>query len=97
MSDSTKAVLVYRARRERREGAFVEAVLWVLPRAAPGSAHRYKYRLALVIDGECLMRYDNERGKGDHRHFGRREEPYLFTTPEALLADFDADVRRILK
>lgn len=43
------------------------------------------------------MRYDNERGKGDHRHFGRREEPYLFTTPEALLADFDADVRRILK
>lgn len=43
------------------------------------------------------MRYDNERGKGDHRHVGKTEEPYAFTTPEALFRDFVADIARILK
>jgi hypothetical protein len=38
--------------------------------------------------------YDNEAGKGDHRHLGLREEPYMFTTVEALIADFLADVER---
>jgi hypothetical protein len=40
-----------------------------------------------------LVAYDNERGKGDHRHYGGVEEPYDFTTAERLLADFWADVR----
>jgi hypothetical protein len=26
------------------------------------------YRLALVVDGERVIGYDNERGKGDHKH-----------------------------
>jgi len=43
------------------------------------------------------MRYDNERGKGDHRHYGAREEPYNFTTVESLWADFQADVERVIK
>lgn len=38
------------------------------------------------------MRYDNEPGKGDHRHLGDTEQVYTFTTPEQLLADFWADV-----
>jgi hypothetical protein len=74
------------------EDAFVEIVVWRLPRAARGSAHRFKYRLALVEGGVCVLRYDNEAGKGDHRHIGKAEQPYDFTTPEALLADFWADV-----
>jgi hypothetical protein len=40
-----------------------------------------------------LVGYDNERGKGDHRHAESREEPYIFTTPEALIATFLADVK----
>ena len=74
------------------EDAFVEIVVWRVPRAAKASAHPFKYRLALVEEGVCVLRYDNEAGKGDHRHTGRREERYRFTTPEALLADFWADV-----
>ena len=67
-------------------------MIWHLPRVLPGSAHRFKYRLAFVVDGVCVIRYDNEAGKGDHRHAGRRQEAYQFTSIEALLADFRSDV-----
>lgn len=39
-----------------------------------------------------MVRYDNERGKGDHRHIGDDETPYRFTDLAALLADFRRDV-----
>ncbi len=74
------------------ENAFVEIVIWRLPRSVRGSTHRFKYRLALVEDGACVLRYDNEAGKGDHRHVGNTERRYDFTTHEALLADFWCDV-----
>jgi hypothetical protein len=38
------------------------------------------------------VRYDNERGKGDHRHVDGQEAPYAFTTVEQLLDDFERDV-----
>nr|WP_295388327.1 DUF6516 family protein [uncultured Thiodictyon sp.] len=47
-----------------------------------------KYRLAFVVDGVCVVRFDNEAGKGDHRHLGPVEIPYAFTTLPELLADF---------
>jgi hypothetical protein len=71
---------------------FVEIVVWQLPQPARGSAHRFKYRLALVVDGVCLLRYDNETGKGDHRHVHEVEEPYVFSDADTLLADFWRDV-----
>src|SRR5674476_432706 len=49
-------------------GAFVEIVVWRLPQSVRGSEHRFKYRLALVVDGVCVLRFDNEAGKGDHKH-----------------------------
>lgn len=73
-------------------GTFVEIVVWRLPRPARGSAHPLKYRLALVIDGVCVLRYDNEAGKGDHKHLRDVEERYIFNSPETLLADFWRDV-----
>lgn len=72
--------------------AVIELVIWQLPRILPGSRHRFKYRLALVVRGECVMRYDNEAGKGDHKHVGEQEVPYEFTDLERLLQDFRADV-----
>ena len=70
------------------EDAFVEMVVWEIPESTKGSDHLYKYRLALVINQECVMRYDNETGKGDHKHVGDTELNYKFTTPEKLLEDF---------
>jgi hypothetical protein len=73
--------------------AFAALKLWRVPKPVPGSAHPYKYRLALVVRGVCVLRYDNEAGKGGHKHIGDREEPYVFSTPRQLLADFWTDVR----
>ena len=76
------------------EDAFAELVLWQLPQALRGSSHGYKYRLAYVVVGRCVLRYDNEAGKGGHRHSGAEEQPYLFSTPEQLIADFQHDIHR---
>ena len=75
--------------------AFAELVVWRVPAPVRGSAHRFRYRLALVVKGQCVLRYDNEPGKGDHRHAGKTERPYDFTTYDRLLADFWADVDRL--
>jgi hypothetical protein len=89
-----KAVPLLRTRIIYAETAFAELALWQLPKPAAGSAHRFKYRLAYVVRGACVLRYDNEDGKGDHRHFGGKESAYAFTTPEQLIADFQTDISR---
>jgi hypothetical protein len=91
-----KAELVFSRRVTVSEKAFVELVLWRVPRPVPGSAHDFKYRLALVRLGVCVLRYDNEAGKGDHRHLGNTEFPYIFSGVERLVADFNSDVLRWL-
>lgn len=72
----------------------VELVVWQVPRPAAPSLHGFKYRLAYVVRGLRLVGYDNERGKGDHRHFRGRESPYVFVDVDTLLADFWRDVER---
>jgi hypothetical protein len=52
---------------------------------------------ALSSSGECVLRHDNERGKGDHRHLGNREEAIEFTSLEALYDAFQADMERMLR
>jgi hypothetical protein len=44
--------------------------------------------------GICVIRYDNETGKGNHRHFGDKENTYHFTTPDQLIVDFQLDIAR---
>ena len=88
------AIELMRTRIVYSEISFAEMVLWRLPRPLPGSRHPYKYRLAYVVRERCVLRYDNETGKGDHRHARSRESAYAFTTPEKLLADFLHDIER---
>jgi hypothetical protein len=59
-----------------------------------GSTYRFKFRLAYVVNSVCVLRFGNEAGKGDHRHFGGKESLYRFTTPEQLIADFQRDIAR---
>jgi hypothetical protein len=89
-----KARLLIRRRVVISTTSFAELVLWSLPTPVHGSDHGYKYRLALVTEGQCVLRYDNEAGKGDHKHVGDVETPYAFTNPEVLMADFFEDVAR---
>jgi len=94
--NNMEAVLIEKSRTVVGDTAFFETILWHVPTPVPGSRHHFKYRLALIVNGECVMRYDNERGKGDHRHLRDREEPIEFTTLEALFDAFQADMERIL-
>ena len=89
-----RAVELVQERVVFTETAFAEVVLWQVPKSLKGSGHSYKYRLAYVVNGECVVRYDNESGKGDHRHYGGREGKYFFSTPEKLVADFQKDIAR---
>lgn len=74
--------------------AFVDVVIWRVSEPVPPSTHEFKYRLAYVVGGQRVLLYDNERGKGDHRHTETAEKPYNFSTPDHLMADFEADVAR---
>jgi hypothetical protein len=94
MISNMNATLPLRTRLVLSKNAFAELVLWRVPKPLPGSAHPFKYRLAYVVNGRCVVRYDNETGKGDHRHFSTRERPYAFETPEKLVADFQDDIAR---
>ena len=87
-----RAALLHRERFDFDDGAVLEMVLWQISEPVPGSRHRYKYRLYYGKAGRRIVAYDNERGKGDHRHRHGREQTYHFTTVEQLVADFLADV-----
>jgi hypothetical protein len=90
-----KATLILSERQELDERSFVEMRVWQVPGTLPGSAHVYEYRLAYVVDEVCVLRYDDERGKGNHRHEGGVETPYAFTTLDARADDFWADAARL--
>lgn len=77
------------------DGHILRMRVWEVPEPVPPSEHRFKYACFYGRPGERVVLYDNERGKGDHRHYGEREEPYTFRSVEALIADFLADVRRV--
>ena len=67
---------------------FAEIVIWELPDRPRSGLQRFKYRLAFVVDDVCVLRFDNEAGKGDHKHVGGKEMPYDFVSPEKLVIDF---------
>lgn len=92
MLDNMSAVLLHRERLDFDDGAIAEMVIWQVPAPVAGSRHRYKYRLFYGRGGRRIVGYDNERGKGDHRHRRGREEPYRFTTVDVLVGDFLSDV-----
>ena len=89
-----KAVPLVRTRITYSASAFADLALWRVSQPVAGSGHGFKYRLVYVVDGVCVIRYDNESGKVDHRHVAGRERPYAFTTPDRLIADFQRDIAR---
>ncbi len=89
-----RASLVFRYRTVRN-GVMVEMVIWALPRPSAERPHGLKYRLYCGRGNRCLVRYDNETGKGDHRHYGDREESYRFESLDKLLEDFREDCTRL--
>ncbi|WP_275099308.1 toxin-antitoxin system TumE family protein [Sedimenticola hydrogenitrophicus] len=95
-----KAELLFKDKYIYRDGAIREMVIWRLPAADAGRPHGLKYRLYYGQSGQCLVRYDNEQGKGDHRHYGdgegnEREEDYAWISVQQLMADFKGDIEQL--
>jgi hypothetical protein len=90
-----KARLAFHDKQVLPEGSIVEMKIWQVPKSVPGSTHKLKYSLFYGRPGQRLVGYDNERGKGDHRHLEGKDKPYVFRTPERLVEDFLADVSRL--
>lgn len=84
-----RQVFYYKA---NQDGLIVEMIVWQLPYFSEERSHGYKYRFFCGSDdGECLVRYDNEAGKGDHRHYDDSEESYSFESLQKLITDFKND------
>ena len=95
--DHMVAQLIFRDKYIYADGAIreIEMVIWRLPVTDSERPHGLKYRLYYGHPGKCLIRYDNERGKGDHRHKDSQEAPYTFISIEQLIQDFKADIKRL--
>ena len=81
--------------KSRQGDVTVEMVIWALPAPTADRPQGVKYRLYCGREGRCVVRYDNETGKGDHRHSGEDEEPYRFESLDKLIADFHQDYTRL--
>lgn len=94
-----KAELIFKDKYLYPDGAIREMTIWRLPGADEERPHFLKYSLFYGYPGRPLVVYDNERGKGDHRHyFGNSttvEEKYTWISVEELMADFKADIARL--
>ncbi len=90
-----KAALIIRRRVVYEDGAIAAMVVWRVPTPVEPSTHGFKYSLAYIVGGHRVFGYDNERGKGDHRHVGESEEPFEFSTVPDLLKQFVAEIERI--
>jgi len=66
-ANNMPALLIQKRRYHLAENRLVDVSIWELPTPLLGCTHRFKYRLALVINGVCVLRYDNEAGKGGLR------------------------------
>ena len=65
------------------DGAIIEMRMWRVPAAVPPSPHEFKYSLFHGRPGEVVVLFDNERGKGDHRHIGTAERKTALGRPPA--------------
>lgn len=88
-----KAQLLLKKRFLLSETTFAEIVIWQLQASLDGSTHDFKYRLAYVVNNRCVLRYDNEAGKGNHAHINEQEISYNFVSTEQLVDDFFAQIK----
>ncbi|MDP2852217.1 MAG: DUF6516 family protein [Gallionella sp.] len=92
-----KARLILDTKTILTDGRIIQRKIWKLPQTTESRPHALKYRLYCGKSGKTIVRYDNETGKGDHRHAGPEEveSVYVFVSLVQLLIDFDADIEKL--
>lgn len=91
-----KGKLVRHIKAREDTGNIIEVKMW---RVNPSfdKPHGYKYSLVYIVKGKRVIGYDNAEGKGDHRHYGDKEEVYTFKSVDKLFEDFYNDIQRVKK
>ncbi|MGQ8708124.1 toxin-antitoxin system TumE family protein [Serratia sp. TSA_198.1] len=89
------AILIMKRRIWLDRSSLLSLVVWDVTPSVRGSNHRYKYRLAYIVQDVCVLRYDNEAGKGDHKHLGAAEVPIEFIDINQLVDDFVTEVNQL--
>ncbi len=91
-----KGKLVRHIKVREDTGNITEVKMW---RVNPSfdKPHGYKYSLVYIVKGKRVIGYDNAEGKGDHRHYGDKEEVYTFKSVDELFEDFYNDIKRVKK
>ena len=90
-----KAEKILDVRNVFDDGSFLIMRVWRVVAPVPPSAHQFKYSFFYGRPGERLVLFDNERGKGDHKHIGEVRSPYAFESIEKLAGDFLGEVKRM--
>jgi hypothetical protein len=92
-----KATLILSEKRVLPDGHIMDIKVWGVPEPVAPCAHPFKYSLFFGYSGVRLIAYDNERGKGDHKHVLGAEFAYAFVSLRRLLSDFRLDVEKYCK
>ena len=90
-----KAVRIFYDKTVLPDGAVVQMTMWQLPRSTQERPHGLTCSLFYGGPDGRIVGYDNESGKGDHKHIRDVEMRYKFIDVETMVADFLADVERI--
>jgi hypothetical protein len=88
------ATLIFDRKLYLDDGRIIQMKVWRLPGSNAERSHGLKYSLFFGRPGERIIGYDNEAGKGDHRHYRDRQEAYPFVSLEKMIRDFEDDVSR---
>ena len=91
-----KAVLIKHDRFNDPFGNLVETKLWSVP-ITKHTPYGVKYSFVYIMNGERVIGYDNERGKGDHKHIEGAEIQYVFVDIDQLVNDFVNDVEEFIR
>ena len=92
----TKASLIRHNRFNDPYGNIVEMKIWSVP-VTEHTPYGVKYSLVDIVSGERVIGYDNERGKGDHKHVDGKQDLYSFVDVDVLVEDFVSDVEAFIR
>ena len=94
---TNKATLILDSKTILADGRLIQRKIWQLANPDSSHKHGFKYSLYCGNSGVTIVRYDNEIGKGDHKHVGRAEVEivYIYKSIQQLLIDFESDIERL--
>ncbi|MBI3631265.1 MAG: hypothetical protein HY279_02565 [Nitrospinae bacterium] len=91
-----KAEILIHDKVKDKHGGIIEVKVWLIPKTID-KPHGYKYSLVYIKHDKRILGYDNAEGKGDHRHYGDRENQYNFISIKKLFEDFYTDLKEVNK